>query len=1039
MDFKEYIQTIDQLYHVGNTTEHSFRGALASYLQSILKNFVVTNEPRRIDCGAPDYVITQKNVPVAFLEAKDVNDGDLDGRRQHKDQFNRYKSSLNRIIFTDYLDFHLYVGGEYQDAVRIAETRGDHIVGIPENEAKFSEMVLHLATEGRQRITSSSALAKQMAAKAHLLADAVKKSIAIDGEDGDSDMAAQLRAFRNVLIHDLKPEEFADIYAQTIVYGLFTARLNDQTPEDFSRQEAAELIPKSNPFLRKIFQSIAVYDLDESIAWIVEDLASMFSATDAERIMRNYGGNKRHSDPIVHFYEDFLAEYDPKLRKARGVWYTPAPVVKFIVSSIDEILQTEFNLPMGLADDSTITINRAIQQSKDGRTTDGKKHEMVPVHRVQILDPATGTGTFLAEIIQQVRDKFEGMEGVWPSYVENSLIPRLHGFEILMASYTIAHLKLSMTLKATGYDRTSKNRLNVFLTNSLEEATPRSADLFAKWLADEADEASRVKTETPVMICTGNPPYSVSSQNNGKWITDLVADYKKNLAERNIQPLSDDYIKFIRLGHHYINKKGEGILAFISNNSFLDGIIHRQMRKCLLDEFDKIFILDLHGNSRKKEIAPDGTVDKNVFDIMQGVSINIFVKTGKKTKGAYAEVFHKDLYGSRESKYEWLKSMTFLLVDWETVYYSKPFFFFKPKDFSLKSSYEKGLKVSDLFVVQSTGITTCKDKVNYWDTEKEVQIMVQDLLDLSESDFREKYSTGADSRDWVYNRAKSDVQEAIQNNTLVIAPIEYRQFDKKYCVYTGKTNGIVAWPRYRSLSHLLHPQNISLIVPRQTTQDWHHAFVSNMITDMNILASAKLLGAGVQFPLYITVAAGRNILEKTVSPNFNPEVVKSIEDALGEDVVPQEVFDYIYAVLHCPKYRETYKEFLKIDFPRIPYPTDKDQYHRLVSLGAKLRQLHLMEWAQNWEWRISFPVPGENIVETTRYHDGRVFINDTQFFGGVSELAWNFFIGGYQPAQKWLKDRRGRKLEYQDILHYGRIIYALEETDRIMKEIDRVF
>jgi len=1038
MDLKEYIQTIDQLYHVGNTTEHSFRGALASYLQSILKNFVVTNEPRRIDCGAPDYVITQKNVPVAFLEAKDVNDGDLDGRRQHKEQFNRYKSSLDRIVFTDYLDFHMYVGGEYQDAVRIAETRGDHIVGIPENETKFAEMVLHLATEGRQRITSSSALAKQMAAKAHMLADAVKKGIAIDGEDGDSDMSAQLRAFRSVLIHDLKPEDFADIYAQTIVYGLFTARLNDQTPENFSRHEAAELIPKSNPFLRKVFQSIAVYDLDESISWIVEDLASMFAATDAERIMRNYGGNKRHSDPIVHFYEDFLAEYDPKLRKARGVWYTPAPVVKFIVSSIDQILQTEFNLPMGLADDSTIMIKRTIQQSKDGRTTDGMKHEMVPAHRVQILDPATGTGTFLAEIIQQVRDKFEGMEGVWPSYVEQSLIPRLHGFEILMASYTIAHLKLSMTLKATGYDRTSRDRLNVFLTNSLEEATPRTADLFAKWLSDEADEASKVKSETPVMICTGNPPYSVSSQNNGKWITDLVADYKKNLAERNIQPLSDDYIKFIRLGQYYINKKGEGILAFISNNSFIDGIIHRQMRKSLLDEFDRIYILDLHGNSRKKEIAPDGTEDKNVFDIMQGVSINIFVKTGKKVKGTNAEVFHKDLYGSREQKYEWLKSTLFHTVDWERVEYTKPFFFFKPKDFSLRTTYEKGFKVSDLFLVQSTGITTCKDKVNYWDTEKQVQRMVQDLLDLSESDFREKYSTGADSRDWVYSRAKSDVQEAVQNDTLVIAPIEYRQFDTKYCVYTGKTNGIVAWPRYRSLSHLLHPQNISLIVPRQTSQDWHHAFVSSMITDMNILASAKLLGAGVQFPLYATGAAGRNILEKTLSPNFDHEVAKSIEERLGEEIVPLELFDYIYAVLHSPRYRETYKEFLKIDFPMIPYPTDKDQYHRLVSLGAELRELHLMEGAQNWERRISFPVPGENIVETLKYQDGKVLINDTQYFDGVSELAWNFFIGGYQPAQKWLKDRRGRNLDYKDILHYGRIIYTLEETSRIMQEIDKI-
>lgn len=1030
MDFKEYIQTIDQLYHVGNTTEHSFRGALASYLQSLLKNFVVTNEPRRIDCGAPDYVITQKNVPVAFLEAKDVNDGDLDGRRQHKDQFNRYKSSLDRIIFTDYLDFHLYVGGEFQDSVRIAETRGDHIVGMPENEAKFSEMVLHLATEGRQRITSSSALAKQMAAKAHLLADAVKKSIAIDGEDGDSDIAAQLRAFRSVLIHDLKPEEFADIYAQTIVYGLFTARLNDQTPEDFSRQEAAELIPKSNPFLRKIFQSIAVYDLDESIAWIVEDLASMFAATDAERIMRNYGGNKRHSDPIVHFYEDFLAEYDPKLRKARGVWYTPAPVVKFIVSSIDQILQTEFNLPMGLADDSTIMIKRAIQQSKDGRTADGMKHEMVPAHRVQILDPATGTGTFLAEIIQQVRDKFEGMEGVWPSYVETSLIPRLHGFEILMASYTIAHLKLSMTLRATGYDRTSKDRLNVFLTNSLEEATPRTADLFAKWLSDEADEASRVKTETPVMICTGNPPYSVSSQNNGKWITDLVADYKKNLAEKNIQPLSDDYIKFIRLGHYYIDKKGEGILAIISNNSFIDGIIHRQMRKCLLDEFDQIYILDLHGNSRKKEIAPDGTEDKNVFDIMQGVSINIFVKTGRKVKGTNAEVFHKDLYGSREHKYEWLNTASFNSVDWKKVACSKPYYFFVPKDFSAEDDYKKGFPIHEAFNVFVSGISSSKDSVNIWNNEQEVRCMLNDITCLSEDEFRQKYNLGPDSRDWSICRAKADVS----SNAVSIVPYLYRPFDLKYIAYTGLTNGIIAWPRYEKFKHMLRP-NLSMIVcKQQSTFDFQHVFCTSVLSDMNSISIQQKERSYV-FPLYAySDVAG----VEELSSNLNDAIILKIEKSIGSTVESQEVFDYIYAVLHSPKYRETYKEFLKIDFPRIPYPTDNDQFHRLVELGAELRKLHLMDGAQNWERRISFPVPGENIVEVMRYQDGKVLINDTQYFGGMSELAWNFFIGGYQPAQKWLKDRRGRKLDYKDILHYGHIIYALEETDRIMKEIDPV-
>ena len=1039
MDLKEYIKELDQLYQVGNTTEHSFRGSLARYLQSLLPDFVVTNEPRRIECGAPDYVITLNNQPVAFLEAKDINDGDLDGRKVHKEQFNRYKESLNRVIFTDYLDFHLYLEGEYVDSVRIAETRGNRVVGFPEKEAKFNEMIVGLATGGRQKISSSAMLARQMAAKAHLLSEAVKRTIELDGEDGDCEVSGHLRAFREVLIHDLKAEEFADIYAQTIVYGLFTARLNDDTPEDFSRKEAGELIPKSNPFLRKIFQNIAIYDLDESIGWIVDDLVAMFAATNAERIMRNYGSNKRHGDPIVHFYEDFLAEYDPKLRKARGVWYTPVPVVKFIVKSVDRILQQEFGMARGLADDSTIKVDRAIEQSRDKRTSDGMKHEQVEIPRVQILDPATGTGTFLAEVIQQIREKFNGLEGLWASYVEKSLIPRVHGFEILMASYTIAHLKLAYTLKETGYIGRTNQRLNIFLTNSLEEAMPRENNLFAMWLSDEADAASRVKTEMPIMITLGNPPYSISSQNSGKWISDLIVEYKKNLAERNIQPLSDDYIKFIRLGHYYIDKKGEGIMAFISNNSFIDGIIHRQMRKSLLEEFDKIYILDLHGNSRKKETAPDGTEDKNVFDIMQGVCISIFIKTGKKSKGTYAQVFHKDLYGSRDYKYDWLNNSSLYTIDWTLVNYSEPFLFFKPKDFSLKDNYEKGFKINDLFRIQSTGITTCKDKVNYWNSEKEVRKMVLDLMEMSEADFRTKYDARVDSRDWVYARAKEDVLDAIQTNTLVIAPIQYRQFDTKYCVYTGRTNGIVAWPRYKSLSHLLHPSNISLIVPRQTSLDWHHAFVSKQITDMNILASAKLLGAGIQFPLYLTNSTSGMVLEDSeVIPNFEPTVFESIKKSLGAEASPQDVFDYIYAVLYSVKYRNTYKEFLKIDFPRIPYPKNVELFHQLANLGASIRRLHMMEDAFSWPNIVSFPISGENNVESICYEGGNVYINKDQFFGNVSKVAWDFCIGSYQPAQKWLKDRKGRTLDYQDILHYGRIIYALQETDRIMKEIDDI-
>lgn len=988
MDFKSYIKELDQLYQVGNTTEHSFRGSLANYLQTLLPKFVVTNEPRRIDCGAPDYVITQKGQPIAFLEAKDINDGDLDGRKEHKEQFNRYKESLNRVIFTDYLDFHLYLEGEFVDSVRIAETRGNRIVEIPENEAKFNEMIVGLATGGRQKITSSATLARQMAAKAHLLAEAVKKTIELDGEDGDCEVSGQLRAFREVLIHDLKAEEFADIYAQTIVYGMFTARLNDSTPDDFSRQEAAELIPKSNPFLRRIFQNIAVYDLDDSIAWIVDDLAAMFAATDAEKIMRNYGSNKRHSDPIVHFYEDFLAEYDPKLRKARGVWYTPAPVVRFIVKSVDEILQQEFGLARGLADDSTIKVDRAIEQSFDKRSADRMKHELVDVPRVQILDPATGTGTFLAEVIQQIRDKFNGLEGLWPSYVEKSLIPRIHGFEILMASYTIAHLKLSYTLKETGYTGQTNQRLNVFLTNSLEEATPRANNLFARWLSDEADAASKVKTETPIMIALGNPPYSGASQNKGEWIAGLMETYKKEpggkvaLKERNPKWLNDDYVKFIRLAQYYIERNGEGIVAFINPHGYLDNPTFRGMRWNLLKTFDKIYTLDLHGNAKKKETCLDGSKDENVFDIMQGVSINLFVKTRKKTKDELGKVYHQDLFGLRQEKYDFLETNSIASIEFKEIQPTASMYYFVPKDYSLQDEYNKGLKVDELFNLQSMGVTTGHD---------------------------------------------ADVVSFSPFGTSFNHPYSYRPFDVRYIDYNPDN---LARSRESVMSHLMNENAaIALIKVNSSSDGLFKVLITQGITDKTLLSSKDNVNV---FPLYVFDPEGGKY------PNIKPEALTAIGKAIGREVDVVILYDYIYAVLHSDSFRKQYKEFLKNDFPRIPYPKNAERFYRLAEKGAELRKLHLMEGVASWPMVVSFPVAGDNSVEKISYADGKVFINATQYFGSVSDLAWNFFIGGYQPAQKWLKDRKGRTLDYQDILHYGHIIYALQETDRVMKEIDEI-
>ncbi len=619
MTIEQYIKNINERYKLGNSTEHTFRGDLQSLIESLVPEISATNEPKRQSCGAPDYILTKKGIPIGYIEAKDIGDSDLDGIRKsgNKEQFDRYKTSLDNLIFTDYLNFHLYREGEFFTKIAIAEITTKGIKPLSENFAKFETLIKDFCIHIGQTIKSSKKLAEMMASKARLLSDIIEKSLTSDEEKHeDSTLKDQMLAFKEILIHDISPQGFADVYAQTIAYGMFAARLHDTSLDTFSRQEAAELIPKSNPFLRKLFQYIAGYDLDNRIKWVVEDLVQIFLACNVQKILKSYGKSTKMEDPIIHFYETFLSEYDPKLRKARGVWYTPQPVVNFMVRAVDDILKNEFNLTQGLADISKTKIKIDVQ----GRKTEQE------VHRVQILDPAAGTGTFLAEVVKHIHKKFKGQEGIWSNYVEKHLLPRLNGFEVLMASYAMAHLKLDLLLKETGYEPTNNQRLRVFLTNSLEEHHPDTGTLFANWLSTEANEANHIKRDAPVMVVMGNPPYSVSSSNKGEWIENLLADYKKDLNERNIQPLSDDYIKFIRYGQHFIEKTGEGILAYISNNSFIDGIIHRKMREKLMETFDKIYILDLHGNAKKKETAPDGSPDQNVFDIMQGVSINIFVK-----------------------------------------------------------------------------------------------------------------------------------------------------------------------------------------------------------------------------------------------------------------------------------------------------------------------------------------------------------------------------------------------------------------------------
>jgi len=1012
MSISKYIDRINQQYKLGHATEHSYRGDLAELIKTIVPEVIVTNEPKRQSCGAPDYILTKKNVPIGFIEAKNIGDKDLEGiiKNGNKEQFDRYKSSLNNLIFTDYIDFHFYQDGELTFKIAIAKESKKGIEPLPENFGYFENQIKDFCAHVGQTIKNPRTLSKLMAGKARLLSDIISKILASNEvNEEDSSLKAQMDAFKKFLIHDIAPQDFADVYAQTITYGMFAARLHDPSLNTFSRQEAAELIPKSNPFLRKLFAYIAGPDIDNRISWVVDNLSEIFLACDVRKILKKYGDSNKMENPIIHFYETFLAEYDPDIRKSRGVWYTPTPVVNFIIRAVDDILITEFDLEMGLADSSKIKVP-INTQTRDRRSSTGFKQIEKEVHKVQILDPATGTGAFLAETVKHINKKFEGQEGIWSSYIENELIPRLNGFELLMASYAMAHLQLHLLFAGTGYSGANNQRTKIYLTNSLEEHHPDTGTLFANWLSSEANEANHIKRDMPVMCVIGNPPYAVSSSNKGEWIEKLTSDYKKDLNERNIQPLSDDYIKFIRYGQYHIEKNGEGVLAYISNNSFIDGIIHRNMRRSLLQTFDSVYILDLHGNSRKKEVCPDGSTDQNVFDIMQGVSINLFIKKGNKKANQLGRVYHSDLYGKREAKYSFLEKSSISSIEWKEIKAEKPYYFFIDKDLSLLNEFNRGINLRELFPQNSMGIATGRDA---------------ELVDFFKEELHSKFD---------------------------IDPIKfnYRPFDIRFTVFDKK---ILQRSRFDLMSNYLY-ENIGLNVVRQSKLKGIEALVNKNISNRDLITNHTY-----NFPLYLYSNKQDDIFVKAKrEPNLNHEIINQLAQKISltftkekEDkkstFSPIDVLDYIYAILLSGVYREKYKEYLKIDFPRVPYPKNQSIFRELVKLGSQLREIHLLESSILDNYITSYPKNGNNIITTKiakkdwelfdkENQIGRIWINDKQYFDKIPLNAWEFYIGGNQPAQKWLKDRKERELKIDDILLYQKIIVSLVETQKLIKKID---
>lgn len=694
--FKHYLALVEQACKAGNATEHTHRPALKDLLEACQPGVTATNEPKRIKCGAPDYIITRKDIPLGFVEAKDIGIA-LDDV-QNGEQLKRYRESLGNLILTDYLEFRWYVSGELRLTARLAKPQANgKLRAEAEGAQQLAELLNAFFAENIPVISSPKELATRMAALARLIRSIIGKTFAEEGEHGA--LHEQMEGFRKVLLHDLTVEQFGDMYAQTICYGLFAARCNS-TGTHFTRTHAAYDLPRTNPFLRKLFAHIAGPELDERIVWAVDNLAELLARADIAAILQDFGRATRQEDPVVHFYETFLGAYDQKMREARGVYYTPEPVVSYIVRSVDAILKKDFKLADGLADASKIKLTRP------GKT--GKGKETIETHKLQILDPATGTGTFLYGVIGQIYQTFAGNKGMWPGYVQENLLPRVYGFELLMAPYAVAHMKLGLLLRETGYDFSSDERLRVFLTNTLEEAHEMTGlPLFTQWLSDEATSANRVKKETPVMVVLGNPPYSGHSANTGAWIAGLLRGVDSTtgqktgnyfevddapLGERNPKWLNDDYVKFIRFAQWRIEQTGYGVLAFVTNHGYLDNPTFRGMRQSLMRSFDDIYLFDLHGNSKKKEKAPDGGKDENVFDIQQGVAIGLFVKRGK-TQDKPAQIYHAELYGTRESKYAGLAENDVSTTHWQTLKPQAPFYLFVPQDETVRAEYEQGWKI----------------------------------------------------------------------------------------------------------------------------------------------------------------------------------------------------------------------------------------------------------------------------------------------------------------------------------------------------------
>jgi predicted helicase len=914
--------------------------------------------------------------------------------------------------------------------------------------AKLLSGFFSSAPEG---IGRAQQLALALATRSRLLRDYLgEELVRQEREHKEGRLYGLFQVFRDQVFHELTLKEFADALAQMLAYGLFLARLNSDL-QPITLHNAREYVPGSFRLIRELVDFLNELEKDEyrDVRWVVEEVLSIVNGLDLPAIHADLSFRHRKAisrkvraadeeehrlferDPFIYFYEDYLRAYDKETSKARGVYYTPPPIVNFIVRAVDDVLKDSFGIPEGLAD----------------------------YKRVTVLDFACGTGTFLLEVFQKIFDTIGGPEsGLADLIVRDHFLENIFGFEYLIAPYTIAHLKLSQYLKDQGHPLKNDERLRVFLTNTLEPIEPQK-NLLLPAVTSEVEGAQAVK-DREILVITGNPPYAGHSKNPSERVIEetvrerrtkkgvirlsrprivrrtiktaigaLIEDYKicdgKPLGEKNPKWLHDDYVKFIRFAQSKMDAVEEGVVGVITNHSWLDNPTFRGMRQSLMQSFERIYILDLHGSSKRKERAPDGSKDENVFDIEQGVAIIVFVKRLGLERG----LWRGDLWGRRLAKYRAVADGTLKNVDWLTLTPAAPFYLFTRSNAALRKKYDTGWSVTEVFPVNVLGFQTHRDAFAVSFTEFEMKQKLKELADvnISDGELARRYGLKSNSS-WSFPDVRSAARKGAATSPQLVA---YRPFDNRWAEFSGLT---MDRPRRELLDHVAGKENLCLLVPRQIgISDWRHVLVATIPTE-SCLVSSDTKSQNYVLPMYIFGTTKER--QENLSKNFRA----FIDSQYDHHHTSEEILGYIYAILHAPTYRTRYVESLRVDFPRVPFPESPDHFERLSELGWELVQAHLLRQLPR-KGLANYHGKGDHTVEAVRYspQEQAISINQAQSFKPVPPAVWDFHIGGYQVVDKYLKSRKGRQLSLDEINHVAAVADSLGFTIDQMVKIETAY